>query len=72
MNPIKILETLGKLKESQPGDIENVILVEGIGSKNPVKIGKLFGCEVWANPNLPPATNVFIMSKKEFDKKKGK
>lgn len=58
-----MLEAIDKVKSTQHGDIENVILLPPMGNKGLVEIGSLFGLEVYAGVGLPDGVDLVVTPK---------
>lgn len=71
MNLEEILKTINKVKETQHGDIENVILAPTIGNKGLVKVGTLFGLDVYSCDGLPFGVDLMVTSKRDIENNGG-
>lgn len=62
-DPQKILDSMSELtKVDGPG---HVLTVKGLrDAVNPIKVGELFGMEVWADPLMPSDTDWYITKEK--------
>lgn len=67
----KIQEAISKVKEVQHGDIENAILAQTIGNKGLVKVGTLFGVDVYSSDGLPEGVDLIVCSKLDIERNGG-
>lgn len=68
MDLSKILEAVSKVKGSQHGDLETAILAKSVGNTGFVKVGNLFGVDVYSTDTLPEDTDLLVVSKKDLSR----
>lgn len=67
MDLSKILEAIDKVKGAQHGDLETAILAKSVGNTGFVRVGNLFGVDVYSTDTLPQDIDLMVVSKKDLE-----